>query len=93
MLYEVITDGGVKEIQVIAQDLSFYGYDLYKDYKLPQLVEGLANIDGLEWIRLHYAYPAGFPMDVLKVMNEHPNVCNRITSYNVCYTKLLRIIF
>ena len=75
-----LRDNGVRELQVIAQDLSYYGYDLYKEYKLPQLIEGLANIDGIDWVRLHYAYPTGFPMDVL----------NRITSYNVCYTKLLR---
>ena len=71
-----LRDGGVKELQVIAQDLSFYGYDLYKDYKLPQLTEELAKIEGIEWIRLHYAYPAGFPLDVLKVMQENPKVCN-----------------
>ncbi|MCU4173451.1 30S ribosomal protein S12 methylthiotransferase RimO [Carboxylicivirga sp. N1Y90] len=71
-----LRDTGVKELQVIAQDLSFYGYDLYKDYKLPQLVDGLAKIDGIEWIRLHYAYPAGFPLDVLKVMHDKPKVCN-----------------
>ena len=71
-----LRDGGVKELQMIAQDLSFYGYDLYKDYKLSQLTEELAKIDGIEWIRLHYAYPAGFPMDVLKLMQENPKVCN-----------------
>ncbi|MCG8581358.1 MAG: 30S ribosomal protein S12 methylthiotransferase RimO [Bacteroidales bacterium] len=71
-----LRDTGVKELQVIAQDLSFYGYDLYKNYKLAELTEKLAGIDGIEWIRLHYAYPAGFPMDVLKVMNDNPKVCN-----------------
>ncbi|WP_430810917.1 MULTISPECIES: 30S ribosomal protein S12 methylthiotransferase RimO [unclassified Carboxylicivirga] len=71
-----LRDTGVKELQVIAQDLSFYGYDLYKRYKLPHLVDELAKIDGIDWIRLHYAYPAGFPMDVLKVMNDNPKVCN-----------------
>ncbi len=71
-----LSDNGVKELQVIAQDLSFYGYDLYKDYKLPHLVDELSKINGIEWIRLHYAYPAGFPLDVLKVMNENPKVCN-----------------
>ncbi len=70
-----LRDNGVRELQVIAQDLSYYGYDLYKEYKLPQLIEGLANIDGIDWVRLHYAYPTGFPMDVLKVINEHPHVC------------------
>ncbi|WP_289055358.1 30S ribosomal protein S12 methylthiotransferase RimO [Carboxylicivirga marina] len=71
-----LRDSGVKELQVIAQDLSFYGYDLYKDYKLAELTEKLAGIDGIEWIRLHYAYPAGFPLDVLKVMHDNPKVCN-----------------
>jgi len=71
-----LRDTGVKELQVIAQDLSFYGYDLYKSYKLPQLVDELAKIDGIDWIRLHYAYPAGFPLDVLKVMHDNPKVCN-----------------
>ena len=71
-----LSDTGVKELQVIAQDLSFYGYDLYKDYKLPHLVDELAKINGIEWIRLHYAYPAGFPLDVLKVMHDNPKVCN-----------------
>ncbi len=71
-----LSDTGVKELQVIAQDLSFYGYDLYKNYKLPHLVDELAKIDGIDWIRLHYAYPAGFPMDVLKVMHDNPKVCN-----------------
>ncbi|WP_430816663.1 30S ribosomal protein S12 methylthiotransferase RimO [Carboxylicivirga sp. RSCT41] len=71
-----LRDTGVKELQVIAQDLSFYGYDLYKDYKLAELTDKLAAIDGIEWIRLHYAYPAGFPLDVLKVINENPKVCN-----------------
>lgn len=71
-----LADAGVKELQVIAQDLSFYGYDLYKELRLPHLVDELAKINGIEWIRLHYAYPAGFPMDVLRVMNENPKVCN-----------------
>ncbi|TAJ08625.1 30S ribosomal protein S12 methylthiotransferase RimO [Marinilabiliaceae bacterium JC017] len=71
-----LRDQGVKELQLIAQDLSFYGYDLDKSYQLPKLVDELSKIDGIEWIRLHYAYPAGFPMDVLKVMNDNPKVCN-----------------
>ncbi len=71
-----LRDAGVKELQVIAQDLSYYGYDLYKGSRLPQLVESLAEIDGIEWIRLHYAYPAGFPMDLLRVMAQQPKVCN-----------------
>lgn len=66
---------GVKEFQVIAQDLTFYGLDLYKEAKLPELVERIAKIDGVKWIRLHYAYPAHFPMDLLRVMRENDNVC------------------
>lgn len=66
---------GVKEFQVIAQDLSFYGLDKYKEAKLPELIERLAKIDGVKWIRLHYAYPAHFPYDLLRVMRENDNVC------------------
>lgn len=66
---------GVKEILLIAQDLSFYGYDLYKESKLAELISRLSEIDGLEWIRLHYAYPNKFPLDVLTVMRENPKVC------------------
>ncbi|NDV69135.1 30S ribosomal protein S12 methylthiotransferase RimO [Dysgonomonas sp. 25] len=67
---------GVKEFQLIAQDLSFYGLDKYKAMKLPELVERLARIEGVEWLRLHYAYPANFPFDLLRVMRENDNVCN-----------------
>ncbi len=67
---------GVKEFQIIAQDLSSYGIDLYSALKLPELIERLADIGGVEWLRLHYAYPAQFPYDVLRVMRERPNVCN-----------------
>jgi ribosomal protein S12 methylthiotransferase len=66
---------GVKELQVIAQDLSYYGVDLYKKQMLAPLIEQLSEIEGIEWIRLHYAYPAGFPMDVLDVMAKNPKVC------------------
>jgi len=66
---------GVKEFQVIAQDLTFYGYDNYKQAKLPELIERIAKVDGVEWIRLHYAYPANFPHDLLRVMRENDNVC------------------
>ncbi len=66
---------GVKEFQVIAQDLSFYGYDNYKEAKLPELIGRIAKIKGVEWIRLHYAYPAKFPYDLLRVMRENSNVC------------------
>ena len=66
---------GVKEFQVIAQELTYYGVDLYKKQMLPLLIERMADIPGVEWIRLHYAYPAHFPIDLLRVMREKPNVC------------------
>lgn len=70
-----LVDGGVKEIMLIAQDLTCYGTDLYKRKDLESLLRGLAQIKGLEWIRLHYAYPLGFPYEVLDVMNDYSNVC------------------
>lgn len=66
---------GVKEFQVIAQELTYYGMDLYHKQMLPELVERIADIPGVEWIRLHYAYPAHFPTDLFRVMRERPNVC------------------
>ena len=67
---------GVKEIMLIAQDLTYYGLDLYKKRALADLLRELCKVDGIEWIRLHYAYPSGFPMDVLQVMKEEDKVCN-----------------
>jgi len=67
---------GVKEFQLIAQDLSYYGMDRYKTLKLAELTARLSDIQGVEWLRLHYAYPAHFPYDLLKVMRERENVCN-----------------
>jgi ribosomal protein S12 methylthiotransferase len=67
---------GVKELMLIAQDLTYYGLDLYKKRALAELISQLADVEGIEWIRLHYAFPAGFPMDVLEVMQERSNVCN-----------------
>lgn len=66
---------GVKEFQVIAQELTFYGLDLYKERRIAQLVQAMADIPGVEWIRLHYAYPTDFPMDLLEVMSRNDNVC------------------
>lgn len=66
---------GVTEFNVIAQDLSSYGLDLYGEHKLPELIDRLANIEGVKWIRLHYAYPADFPMELLDVMARRDNVC------------------
>ncbi|WP_405383336.1 30S ribosomal protein S12 methylthiotransferase RimO [Maribacter sp. LLG6340-A2] len=67
---------GVKELILIAQDLTYYGLDLYKKRNLAELLEALVKVEGIEWIRLHYAFPTGFPMDVLEVMNREPKVCN-----------------
>lgn len=72
---EKLSRGGVKELQIIAQDLSSYGTDLYRRNSLARLVEALAEVEGIEWIRLHYAYPADFPMDLLDVMAASPKVC------------------
>lgn len=72
---ERLAKKGVKELQVIAQDLSYYGVDLYKKQMLAPLIRELSKVDGIEWIRLHYAYPAGFPMDVLDEMAQNPKVC------------------
>lgn len=66
---------GVKELQLIAQDLTYYGLDIYKSYQLPTLVEELSKVEGIEWIRLHYAYPAHFPYDLLPVMAQNEKVC------------------
>lgn len=67
---------GVKEFNVIAQDLSSYGLDIYKRLALPELINRMAEIDGVKWIRLHYAYPSEFPYEILDVMARHSNVCN-----------------
>ena len=72
---KLLVDKGVKEFQLIAQDLTYYGIDRYKKSKLAELVERLSDIQGVGWIRLHYAYPAHFPYDVLRVMRERENVC------------------
>ena len=73
---EKLAANGIKEIMLIAQDLTYYGLDLYKKRALAQLLEALVKVDGIEWIRLHYAFPTGFPMDVLEVMKREPKVCN-----------------
>ncbi|MBW7951227.1 MAG: 30S ribosomal protein S12 methylthiotransferase RimO [Chitinophagaceae bacterium] len=73
---ESLVQKGVKEIMLIAQELTYYGLDIYKKRSLPKLLHALADIKGLEWIRLHYAYPAKFPMEILDVMKERKNICN-----------------
>ncbi|MBR5192977.1 MAG: radical SAM protein, partial [Bacteroidaceae bacterium] len=72
---ELLVSEGVKEFQVIAQELTYYGVDLYKSQKLPELIEKIAQVPGVEWIRLHYAYPTQFPEDLFRVMRENDNVC------------------
>jgi ribosomal protein S12 methylthiotransferase len=67
---------GVKELMLIAQDLTYYGLDIYKKRNLAELIDRLSDVEGIEWIRLHYAFPTGFPMDVLDVMKDRKNVCN-----------------
>jgi ribosomal protein S12 methylthiotransferase len=73
---ESLAAKGVKELMLIAQDLTYYGLDIYKKRALAELVDRLADVEGIEWIKLHYAFPTGFPMDVLDVMRNRSNVCN-----------------
>jgi ribosomal protein S12 methylthiotransferase len=73
---ESLAAKGTKELILIAQDLTYYGLDLYKKRNLSELLERLSDVEGIEWIRLHYAFPAGFPMDVLDVMKNKSNICN-----------------
>ena len=73
---EELVQQGVKEFQIIAQELTYYGLDIYKERKIAELVEKIAQTPGVEWIRLHYAYPTQFPMNLLKVMAKYDNVCN-----------------
>ena len=88
---EWLRDQGVKELNVIAQDLSSYGLDLYNEHKLPELVEQLAAIDGIHWIRLHYAYPTDFPEALLDVMAKHDNVCKYLDiALQHCTTHMLQ---
>ena len=75
---KMLVGRGVKEFNVIAQDLSSYGIDLYGKMKLAELIDTMANVDGVEWIRLHYAYPSQFPYDILPVIRKHDNVCKYI---------------
>ncbi|MBT8253042.1 MAG: 30S ribosomal protein S12 methylthiotransferase RimO [Flavobacteriaceae bacterium] len=75
---EKLAANGVKELVLIAQDLTYYGLDLYKKRRLADLLKALVRVEGIEWIRLHYAFPTGFPLDVLDVMREEPRICNYI---------------
>ena len=67
---------GVKEVMLIAQELTYYGLDIYKKRELPKLLHALADVKGLEWIRLHYAYPSKFPIEIIDAMKERENICN-----------------
>jgi len=88
-----LAEKGVKELLVIAQDLSYYGIDLYKESKLAQLVSELSAIEGIEWIKLHYAYPSNFPYDLLPVMNEKPNVVRYLDiALQHCSDKMLKLM-
>ncbi len=73
---KVMARQGVKEIMLIAQELTFYGLDIYKKRTLPELLRRLSDVEGIEWIRLHYAYPSQFPLDIIDVMAERDNICN-----------------
>ncbi|MFA9390314.1 MAG: 30S ribosomal protein S12 methylthiotransferase RimO [Prolixibacteraceae bacterium] len=73
---ELLARKGVKELLLIAQELTYYGIDLYKERKLPELIERLSKVKGIEWIRLHYAYPTNFPYELLDVIKNNPKVCN-----------------
>ncbi|MEO7293547.1 MAG: MiaB/RimO family radical SAM methylthiotransferase, partial [Ginsengibacter sp.] len=73
---KMLVQRGVKEIMLIAQELTYYGLDIYKKRELPKLLHALADIPGLEWIRLHYVYPSKFPMEIIDAMQERQNICN-----------------
>ncbi len=75
---EKLAGQGVRELNVISQDTTYYGLDLYKERRLPALMTNLAKVEGLEWIRLHYTYPDGFPVELLQVIRDHPNICNYV---------------
>ncbi|MEO6539366.1 MAG: 30S ribosomal protein S12 methylthiotransferase RimO [Ferruginibacter sp.] len=71
-----LVDRGVKEVMLIAQELTYYGLDIYKKRELPKLLHALADVKGLEWIRLHYAYPSKFPLEIIDAIKERENICN-----------------
>jgi ribosomal protein S12 methylthiotransferase len=71
-----LVQGGVKEVMLIAQELTYYGLDIYKKRELPKLLNALADVQGLEWIRLHYAYPSKFPLDIIDAIKDRENICN-----------------
>lgn len=90
---ESLAAKGVKELILIAQDLTFYGLDIYKKRRLADLITELSEVEGIEWVRLHYAYPSGFPTDVLDVMKNNPKVCNYLDiPLQHASTKLLKLM-
>lgn len=88
-----LVKNGVKELLVMAQDLTYYGTDLYGENKLAELISRMADIEGVVWIKLHYAYPAGFPVEILKVMRERENVCNYLDiALQHCSDSMLQVM-
>ncbi len=88
-----LVKNGVKELLVMAQDLTYYGTDLYGENKLAELISRMADLEGVVWIKLHYAYPAGFPVEILKVMRERENVCNYLDiALQHCSDSMLQIM-
>lgn len=88
-----LVKNGVKELQFVAQNLTAYGLDIYKDKRITELVNRIADIDGVEWIRLHYAYPVGFPLDLLDTIRQRENVCNYLDmAIQHCNTKMLKLM-
>lgn len=84
---------GVKEFNVIAQDLSSYGLDIYHEHRLAELIDRMAEIEGVQWIRLHYAYPTDFPYDILPVMARHPNICKYLDiALQHCTDRMLNLM-
>ena len=84
---------GVKEFNVIAQDLSSYGLDIYHEHRLAELIDKMAEIEGVQWIRLHYAYPTDFPYDILPVMAKHPNICKYLDiALQHCTDRMLNLM-
>ena len=75
---KILAEKGIKELILIAQDSTYYGIDLYGKRNLSKLLKELVKVEGIEWIRLHYAFPNGFPLDVLEVINSEPKICNYI---------------
>lgn len=88
-----LVKNGVKEIQFVAQNLTAYGLDIYKEKRIADLVNRIADIDGVEWIRLHYAYPVGFPLDLLDTIRQRENVCNYLDmAIQHCNTRMLKLM-